>query len=73
MLGYVQFGHIPDDVQIGHRGRKQELVGLTKSACSRKYDKDPIAGPHHEKATVTLTTLTVDLAGNQVLEGNLGT
>ena len=61
MLGCVQCGHIPDDFQIGHRGRKQELAGLTKRDCCRKYNKDANTGPCDEKATVTLT---VDLAEN---------
>ncbi len=70
MLGYVQCGHISDDVQIEQRGKKK-LAGLSSSNYSREYDKDPvllgIAGPHDEKATVTLT---VDLAGNCELEEN---
>ena len=69
MLGYVQCGHIPDDVQIGQRGKKRELAGLSSSNCSREYNIDPvslaIAGPCDEKATVTST---VDLAGNRPLE-----
>ena len=71
MLGYVQCGHIPDDVQIGQRGEKRELAGLSSSNCSRKYNKDlvllAITGPRNEKATVTLL---VDLAGYCLLEEN---
>ena len=66
MLGYVQCGHIPDDVQIG---QQQELAGLSSSNCSGEYNKDPvslaIAGQCYEKATITLM---VDLAGNRPLE-----
>ncbi len=50
---------------------KQELAGLSSSNCACNYKKDTvslaIAGPHDEKATVTLT---VDFAGNRPLEEN---
>ena len=69
MLGYVQCGHIPDDVQIGQRRKKRELAGLSSSNCSREYNIDPlslaIAGPRNENSTFSST---VDLAGNRPLE-----
>ncbi len=71
VLGYVWYGHIPDDVQIGHHGEERELAGIQKGKYSRKYDKDlqNIAPDHAEKEVIGLTVV---LALNRALEGISG-
>ncbi len=72
LLGYVGCGHIPDDVQIGHRGKERELLGIQKGKYYRKYDKDSqnLVPDRDEKAAVVLTVV---LVGNRALEGVSGT
>ncbi len=71
LLGYVRYGPIPDDVQIGHHGEERELAGIQKGKYSHKYDKDlqNLPPDHAEKA---VARLAVVLALDRALEGISG-
>ncbi len=61
--------HIPNDVQIGHRGKERELAGIERGNYSRECDKDSknLAPDCDKKAAVVLT-----VAGNRDLQGISG-